>query len=573
MRWAALLLATSLCCALPLEARVKVLYSGGDKATRNQARKSTDIFAVRHQAGLRPIQIQRLHALAQTQIPRGLEALGYYQATVTASLDLAADPPTARYRIEPGPPTTISAVDVQIDGAAASDPFIESLRTRLAPKVGERFVHAPYEASKRALLNALAAHGYLEAEIKSARVEVERLKGIARVQLAIASGPRFKVGALIVEGSQFAPGYIERYYALPDDGYYQQSDLLALQQRLSDTEYFAIVDVTPDLEQARDAVVPIRVALKPAKRRLYRGGIGFTTDVGAGVFGGVEARYLNQRGHRGSIETELMQRRRRLAVSYVLPSFDAGDRQRSIGLALRDENTATVDERSTEVVIADSRPLGSFALQSAVKLQSGDYTVGGERGSSTLLYPEVSLERLRQNDPLYPTRGHRIRVKLRQSIAGDAQFTQVEAGIKWLRALDDDGRRRVLARLDVGYTATDELSDLPPNLRFFAGGDQSVRGYEYRGLGPLNTRGLVRGGERLAVASVEFEQRISKSFGVAAFADVGNAFDNGADAVRGAGIGLRWRSPIGPVRLDLAQPLTEDFDDGLRVHLVIGPDL
>jgi translocation and assembly module TamA len=118
----------------------------------------------------------------------------------------------------------------------------------------------------------------------------------------------------------------------------------------------------------------------------------------------------------------------------------------------------------------------------------------------------------------------------------------------------------------------DDFDQLPPSQRFFAGGDRSVRGYPYQKIGPRNADGLVIGGERLLTASVEIERLIYGDYGVAAFVDAGDAFDSAPDIKVGAGVGFRWRSPIGMVRLDVAHPF-DDPDDNYRIHFTIGSDL
>ncbi|MFP5506345.1 MAG: autotransporter assembly complex protein TamA, partial [Gammaproteobacteria bacterium] len=121
-------------------------------------------------------------------------------------------------------------------------------------------------------------------------------------------------------------------------------------------------------------------------------------------------------------------------------------------------------------------------------------------------------------------------------------------------------------------TWIDGFRELPASLRFFAGGDQSVRGYDFQELGPRDASGQVIGGKHLVFGSLEYEHRVHGNWGVAAFVDTGNAFNSTHEGLEtGAGIGLRWRSPIGMVRLDLAAAVSQD--NALRLHFTLGPDL
>src|SRR5690606_2460729 len=132
---------------------------------------------------------------------------------------------------------------------------------------------------------------------------------------------------------------------------------------------------------------------------------------------------------------------------------------------------------------------------------------------------------------------------------------------------------RIISRADAGFTEADELIELPSSVRFFAGGDNSVRGYAYESLGPTNDDGDVVGGRHLLTGSIEYDHLFLPSWSAAIFIDGGNAFDtvDTFEALYGYGVGIRWRSPIGPIRLDVAGP--SDQRDAFRIHVSMGPDL
>jgi translocation and assembly module TamA len=143
--------------------------------------------------------------------------------------------------------------------------------------------------------------------------------------------------------------------------------------------------------------------------------------------------------------------------------------------------------------------------------------------------------------------------------------------MKWIRTVT--GRGRVLLRGTAGYTVDDVFAELPPSIRFFAGGDYSVRGFDFKTLGPVDGNGEVVGGSRLIELSAEYEHDVKPRWSIAVFADGGNAFDeHGLDMRTGAGIGTRWRSPVGPVRIDIAWPVNDPLH-GPRLHVSLGPDL
>ena len=158
-----------------------------------------------------------------------------------------------------------------------------------------------------------------------------------------------------------------------------------------------------------------------------------------------------------------------------------------------------------------------------------------------------------------------------ESVLSETSFVQARAEGKRLRQVGEDGR--VILRAMLGGMVVGDFDALPPELRFFAGGDRSIRGFDYQQIGELDEKGEVIGGEYQAVGSAEYEHYFLPKWGAAAFVDAGDAFTKEFDVNVGAGVGLRWKSPVGLVRVDIARPLVSDFEHEWRIHLVIGPDL
>ena len=160
------------------------------------------------------------------------------------------------------------------------------------------------------------------------------------------------------------------------------------------------------------------------------------------------------------------------------------------------------------------------------------------------------------------------------SLVSDTWFAQVRADGKWIHAFGDN--QRLIVRGTLGAEKTGNFDDLPPELRFFAGGDRSIRGYVYQEIGVVNSKGLVIGGEDLIVASTEYEYYFKPNWGIATFVDTGDAY-TGFNTFKlriGTGLGLRWRSPVGMVRADIGVPVNDPYGKtGVELHLVIGPDL
>jgi translocation and assembly module TamA len=544
----------------------------GDKTIRLAALRAIELRALKRRASATEAQIRRLFKRAPKQIAVALEPFGYYQAEIKDSLTLNGDRYNAFFEVNLGKRTQISAVNFALEGPAELDVSVNKAWRKIALKVGEPLDHARYEAAKNEVQRALLARGYLDYELVEHRIEVSRAKAEAVVFLKWQSGVRYALGETRFSGGQFDQAFLSRYLTFEVGDLYTQTKLLNLQQRLVDADYFSVVEIAPEMEEAKDGSVPISIELLPAKRSIYTYGLSFGTDSGAGVRAGLERRWVNARGHKFRSSLEASQRLKTALVSYDIPMPDKARTTYSINAGYRDQETDVARSKLTRLGLARTRDWKGWQETYALSWLSGDFEVGEEFGSSTLLYPELILYKRQADDLLYPRQGYALTINARagsDSVLSDTTFASVSIEGKYITSLND--HTRLLGRVALGALYADEFDKLPPELRFFAGGDRSIRGYGYQELGPLNSVNQVRGGKYLAVVSGEYEHAFNDTWGMAAFADIGNAFDsNGSDVKPSIGTGLRWRSPVGLVRVDVAYALD---DKKFRPHLIIGPDL
>jgi translocation and assembly module TamA len=533
-------------------------------------------------------QVRRLYERAPGQVKSALEPYGYYDATVTGDLQQVGKDWRVTLHVQPGEPVKVTAVDVQLDKEAAQLAPLRRAKRAIERLKDKPLNHGAYDAARDALGAQLTANGFLDARLLTHRVEVTRANHSAAIKLAWQAGPRYRYGQVHFDGSQFNDGFLDRYVPFKSGDYFSQNQLLELQQALNGADYFAVVNVLPDVDAAKNGVVDVTVQLAPAKRTIYTGGPFIGTDTGFGVRGGMERRWVNRRGHKWKNELVVAQKLKTLSTLYSIPL--PGDNQRSynVGANFRDANTATSQSRTLELVGNETRQWHGWTRTLGVHALSGTFTVGKrgnepdntpgiEHGQSTLVFGEAALTRKQADNPDFVRRGWLLSVAARStagSLLSDASFSQVIADAKWIRALGTRGRNRLILRGSAGTTWTNDFAALPPQLRFFAGGDRSVRGYGYQSIGPRNSTDRVIGGHNLLVASTEIEHYFTRNWGMAAFVDAGNAF-SGTDyrPKIGAGLGLRWRSPVGMIRVDLGTPIHDDRAHGIQLHLVIGPDL
>jgi translocation and assembly module TamA len=308
----------------------------------------------------------------------------------------------------------------------------------------------------------------------------------------------------------------------------------------------------------------------------------YSTDFGAGVRVGAERRWLNKKGHKADIAVEYSQRLQEAAMHYQIPRPSREDRSYDFGVAYRDETTDITRSRNFQIAASRSeKRWHGFTRTIGLKYYTGDFEIGQDEdelefGNTRLLFAEGTLSRRRVNDRLAPRRGYQFDFGVR--LGSEAVVSNTDLAQTWIRGtwlIPQAERNRFKLRGELGAMTVSNFDALPPDLRFFAGGDRSVRGFDYQNIGEVNANGLIIGGEYLAVVSGEYEYYFTEDWGAAVFVDVGDAFRDKFSLNVGAGVGVRWKSPLGPIRIDVGFPVQTDLplENGWRLHVLLGPDI
>jgi translocation and assembly module TamA len=571
-------LAAFLCllCASPLRAeRVSVTVEGVEGDVLESVRASVELRQYEDR-DVSAVEVRRLFERADEQIHTALEPFGYYGADVTGKLERPeAGKYHATFRVKPGEPVVVRKESVVVRGGAAELESVKAALAQFQPKQGERLDHGAYERSKTAIATALANEGFIAAQMVKHRVEVVRAANSAEIDLEWEPGPRHRLGAVRYSNGQFPDKFMQRYTPWREGEFYSTDKLLNLQQALVDADYFSAVGVTPDLAHIQDAVVPVDVSLVPAKRTVYTANVYVSTDSGPGTRLGFERRWLNKRGHKLNADIQYSTRLQEISTQYRIPKPGIPNRTLSFGAGYRDEETDSSTSRMARLAATEvTDRWKGFTRTLGLQYLNGDFEIASEQHSTSMLYAEGLLTRKKSNDLYFPLSGYNLLYGLRvatESLLSETSFVQARAEAKWLHQVGDDGR--VILRALLGGMIVDDFDALPPELRFFAGGDRSIRGFDYQEIGDLDAKGEVIGGEYQAIGSAEYEHYFLPKWGAAVFVDAGDAFTKEFDVNVGAGIGVRWKSPVGLLRVDVARPLVSDFEHEWRIHIIIGPDL
>lgn len=518
--------------------------------------------------------LRKLHEKAADEIRQALQPFGYYRPDIQAELIIKESTWNALYRINPGNPVIIDNVEVSTTGDGRDHKSFRRLIGNLPVNKGDILIHQRYEKTKRLLQDTAMSFGFLKAQMVKSKAEVYAEEGIANIIIHFDTGPQFRFGNVTFIQDVFSEEFLARFVPFRKGDPYAVSGILDLQNALNNSDYFESVEITPLIEKTEDLEVPIDVRLVPRKRNKYKFGLGYGTDTGFRGSVGWEISRINKAGHRFGITLKASEIKSGVTGEYTIPLRDPSTDSLVFISGLAREDTET---SFSEKIFASARfnhVRKGWKESIYLNYEEEDFDVADDEGRTTLLIPGIGWTKIWADNPVNTRHGLRVYVDMRgahESLVSDTSFLQFRSQLKYIRGLWTNGR--IIMRGEGGASMVSEFPELPASVRFFAGGDNSVRGYAYNSLGPEDESGHVVGGRHLLVGSIEFEQKIRGNWSAAVFYDAGNAIDSISDAVRsGTGFGVRWKSPVGPVRIDLAFPLSESEKEW-RIHLIVGPDL
>ncbi|MCE5262548.1 MAG: autotransporter assembly complex protein TamA [Deltaproteobacteria bacterium] len=568
-----------ICLAAPLRAdeSVSIIVEGiaGDALKNVQEALILPSGLVRDGKADR-LWLERFRLQADETVRTALEPFGYYHARIAATVEAGESGELRlRVQVEPGEPVRVTEAAVSLHGPGAEEASLKALAAAFPLAPGDVLLQQRYEEAKGALLSRAQELGYLDADFSVHEIRIAKPASSARIRLELETGRRYFFDGTVIEG---APGYPEaflrRYLAYRPGEAFSYAGLGETQLNFTNSERFREVNITPEKAKSADFHIPVLVQLKPGPSRSLRQGVGYGTDTG----GRLSLRYrdLNvlSRGHEFNSNLFISERLQGWATGYLWPDAVDIRSSTSLQLNLQREEASAYTSKLAALELARNRSLGKQQMGTAyIRLQRELFTVGAQDSGNRLVLPGLRYSGNFYDNLARPTRGFRVAFDLRgthRAIGSDTELFQLISEGSHLWPLP--GRLSLHTRARAGLTLwSDPLSDLPASLRFFAGGDQSVRGYAYQSLGPLDATGQVAGGKHLLVGSVELERALYEDWGVSAFYDAGNAFDSfsSVSLYQGAGVGLHYYTPVGALNLSLARQIGVE-DPGFRIHFTVG---
>ncbi|MEN5093571.1 autotransporter assembly complex family protein [Pseudomonas protegens] len=513
---------------------------------------------------------------AEEQAKKAAQALGYYQPHIESEVR-GGEKPRLLLRIDPGEPVHLRNVTIRVEGPAAS---LKSFRTPDSDqlKPGAVLNHGRYEDAKRLIQNQASRYGFFSGRFTRQQLSVDPLAGVADIELVYDSGPRYALGKVSFTGdSLFDEDLLRRMVPFKNGAPYDSELIAELNQALQSSGYFEGVRVDAAPTAAEHEVIPVAVLLETRKPRTMGLGLGYSTDVGPRVKANWTRHWVNPQGHSYGWEAEVSAPRQNVGLWYDIPLDPPLTNKLRFAGGYQNEEISGTDTLSKLLTVGPewhSKLPSGWQRVVSLKYQREEYRLGDDSGLSNLLMPGLTYSYLRSDNRIDPHNGYRIQFDTKLAKEGVGSDTNLLYGTVLLKGLTTAwDNHRFLGRVQFGGSATNGYKSIPPSLRFFAGGDQSVRGYDYQTLSPKNSDGDRIGGRYMVAGSVEYQYSIAEKWRIATFVDQGNSFNKLElpNLKTGVGVGLRWVSPVGPIRVDLAHAMNDD--GGIRLHFSMGPEL
>ncbi|HHX8518900.1 TPA: autotransporter assembly complex protein TamA [Vibrio diabolicus] len=516
----------------------------------------------------------RFQARLDQSITEALNALGYYHAKISYSIPEGND--ELIVSIKPGLPVKVKVMDVVITGEAKDDEEFAKLIERSPLKVGKVLNQGEYDSLKSGIRNLALQRGYFNGDYKLSKLEVIPDFNEANVRLHYDSGIRYHFGPINITGSQIWENRVESMRPFEIGEPYLVSQVGEYNQNLSNTDWFSSVFVEPDLSKLDEGrELPIKVSLAPASKNQIETGLGYSTDTGVRGTLKWKKPWVSSRGHSFNTALSLSKPEQTITAGYKIPLDDVLREYYQLQFGLKHlDNRDTESLESNLAVERHWLTDGGWHKTIYVRHLYENFSQGLQDDGVQFVLPGATFSRTRVRGGNMPMWGDKQSVTIEYgdpALLSETRVLRLLGRSSWIRGIGDN--HRGLFRFEGGANITEEFEKLSPSLRFFAGGDNNIRGYGYESISPVDESGALTGGKYIVSSTLEYQYRVYGNWWAATFYDIGDAFNETPEWKSGAGVGIRWASPVGPVSFDFAWGLDEKPEREFRIHFSLGPEL
>ncbi len=536
-----------------------------------------EIITSKNNPRINPREFQRLYQKAPQQIKSLLETEGYFSVQVESKLEQTPGKNIAHFKVIPGPPVLVDKVDIEFQGAVIeqSDKPAqreETLRSNWPLKSGMQFKQDSWSQAKRQLLTRLLLERYPNARISNSQASVDLNTNTANLKVQIDSGPLLYFGETEIEGlSRYPEKVVKNINPIRPGNEYSQAQLLDFKNKLQATGYFVSVEITADHRNPQEKngklFAPVKVVVIEHPEIRVGLGAGFSTNTGARIQTTLTDLNFLQDGWRLTSSLRLEQLSQNLLADISLPTTRQGYRDSINSNVIRTDiegqttTSGLLGVRRAWGLPSFEQYIGSNLLAEHVKLDGAE---SDTNYAATLSY---GLTLRRTDNNMNPTRGYLLNAQFTASpveqLSG-GQFLQTY--IRGFGYYPLGNKTQLITRAELGMVNGGD--NVPVTYLFRAGGDQSIRGYDFQSLG-VREGDAIAAARYLATGSIELIQWLTPQWGAAVFTDFGNAANSMKDInpVFGYGFGARWKSPAGPIGADIAYGQETKY---YRIHFNIG---
>ncbi|HET9843851.1 MAG TPA: BamA/TamA family outer membrane protein [Gammaproteobacteria bacterium] len=554
-----------------------VFFQGVNQAQEQNIRNGLNLLEQARTKELTRDEIRAFYESGKEEIRLALQPFGFYDVQVDSQFIDTKSPLQITYRITLNRVTRVDKLHIGLTGDGSENSQLFRSINVFPLKKGDPFNHQTYESGKNVLIQEAINQGFIKAYFNKHQVVVDLSEFTADIDLSLDTGPQYHMGEIHFNLGYYDHTFLQRFKTFSNDDPYRLEEVVELESRLLQSNLFSSIYTTPSFDESQHSV-PLNIVLEEAPANRYLVGAGYDTNTRLRGRLGWERKKVNPFGHQVQTHFKVSEKDTLLNGHYIIPGKKPWVDQYRFSLGYANEEYKDKPSELYTIEVSEIRLLSAWTRTLALRYLREDFKDSDFiKESSTFLLPSITFSRSKLDHVTTPRNGYRLQLSVRgglDALLSDHDFIQFNAQYKWLKAISEEGTLH--ARTELGATIPNQIAELPLSIRFYAGGNDSIRGFRYRSLpNEIDKEGNLQpvGGAYLLLGSLEYDHTLWGPLKWAIFLDGGSALRKIEDDLQlGAGVGLRWQTPIGPIKLDVAKPLT-NAAEVLRLHFSFGPEL
>ncbi|HAZ7571795.1 BamA/TamA family outer membrane protein [Legionella sp. PATHC032] len=501
----------------------------------------------------------------QDQINKAIQPFGYFKAEISINNFNNK----IIIKIQPGSQIRIASIKAELTGEGAQNPLLRKTLKELPLHIGDPLFSEQYEKAKQNIINSAENMGYLHGVFKKAEILIDERKKSAQITLIFDTGPQYYFGQVQFDPTYISPQLLHRFVPFHPGQPYATDQVLKLNDYLSNSGYFSSVLVKPQITDAQ--TVPVIVHLQPVPKYSYSFGLGYGTDTGVRGKAALHVIPVNHQGHKFNAVAQGSFRQNALQAQYVIPGKNPVTDQYALTGNFSNLNYNAGYSNATLLSLSQLHNVKQF--QRALSLNALYESFHYSQQSNTdqfLLYPKANITLSQTKNLLFSPSGYNITFNAlgtNKAVLSHLNFGQLSLDAKAALTLDSL-HLRLYGHTIQGITAINDINELPLSLALLLGGTDNLKAYSFNSIGP---------GKIITYGGFEIQKEFKKNWYLVGFYDAGDVYNPSIKNTQyDIGGGLMWVSPIGPIKVGLAQAVNHQMERiGHNPRLVIsmGPDL